>query len=229
MGKLAGLLLAFFFLTQSALAASPPIGQAPSDTSKPAESPVVSLQRVIDILESQARDLRQGLVNLSGLKDGQKQRRQAYLMFLDGALDYYESLQVNDDGSNVKVIANEIKSRRQNNYQAEIRKISDFVLVYQAMNILRTAEKRFTRIDSDLERLIGLAILKAGKPEIILNDAHASLAAADSLMNQAETLLDARAKNETLRFLISDAIKNIRQAYKDFFAISHFVAANTNK
>lgn len=223
MKKLPAILLTFLFLAGSL----PVNAAAMPDPSM--DSPIISLQWVIDTLHGQASDLRQALVNLYGLNDAQKQTRQAYLIFLDGVLSYYDSLKVDADGANVKEIAMEIRSRRQESYQLEIKKISDFVLVYQALHILDTAQKRFARIDSDLDRLVDLKILKNGKPDPVMYDARSSLKTAEGLMSQAESLLDNRTQNESLRLLLTNAIAKVRRAYKDFLAISSFVSNEAAK
>lgn len=180
------------------------------------------LTSVLNLLISQAAELRKNLINLRDLNLDQEQIRKEYLDFLDETLDYYRGLEINPDGSNVKSLAAELKEKR-DGFNPEFKKISDFVLVFQAKNVLKTASNRFVKINSDLSRLIDLKILDREKPEFLLNEAHLLLVGAGDLVDQAEELVSTTEAQSQIRDLISAALIKIKLAYKKFLEISNLL------
>lgn len=199
-----------------ALSMGEPQVLAQSETPK-----AISLGKIIDSLIGQATDFRTNLEGLKGLSKKQEVLRQEYLKFLDETLDYYQSLEVNPDGSNVKILATELKDKREGELGAEIKQISDFLLIFQVKAVLKTAENRFSRIRTDLERLIDLKILNQDKAGFLLNDAHLLLVSADELIGQAESNFGTA--DADTRGLLSEAIGEIKLAYKKFLEISNLL------
>lgn len=201
----------FFILVLAPLSASAQVKQT---------SPAEALEKVIFTLASQASDLKKSLAVLKDLDEERAGLRLKHLQFLDGVLDYYRSLEVAEDSSNVKVLATKLKEKREE-ISPEIRKISEFILVFQAKGALKTASNRLVKINSDLNRLDDLKIFKKEKAEFLLNEALLSLTGAGDLISQAEELLATTSKARLeIRDLVGEAISKIKTAYKKFLEIS---------
>lgn len=183
-------------------------------------SPAEALGKVVSVLISQANDLKKSLLSLRDLSDEEGELRFRYLQFLEGLSDYYQSLKIADDGTNVRDLALGIKEKREES-SSQLKAIGDFILVFQAKGVLNTAQNRLVKINTDLERLEDLKIIEKGKPEFLLNQALLSLTGAGEAIGKAEELLaiTTEARSE-IRNLVGVGISKIKTAYKKFLEIS---------
>jgi hypothetical protein len=185
------------------------------------KEPHIVLKRVVAVLVAQADDLKRGLYGLKHLSPENEALKEDYIVFLDETLAYYQSLEINPDGTNVKELAVDLKNRRKNVHNEKLREISDFLLVFQAKSVLGIAENRFVKIYSDLDRLIELKILAKDKSETLLNESHLLLVGASDLIDSAEGLLSTSTEARLeIRSLIAEAVIRIKSAYKKFLEIS---------
>src|SRR3989344_2768475 len=149
-------------------------------------SPTQELAKIISVLAIQADELNKGLNQLKNLSENQEFIKTNHANNLKAIVLYYQSLKINEDGSNVKDLASEIKENRQEIFNPQLKRASEFLLAFQTKSVLKTAESRFLKINTDIDRLSGLEILEKSKPQILLNEAHLSLVAADGFVEKAE-------------------------------------------
>lgn len=188
-------------------------------------SPVQELENIIGILISQAENLNKSLSQLKSLSEEQLAISEDHQDNLGAMVSYYESLKIEEDGSNVKELAAEIKENRQEIFANQLKKASEFLLVFQTKNALKTAEYRLARISSDIDRLAELEILSKSKPQFLLNEAQLSLVTANGFIEKAEFWVSTTTENEeiNIRDLTGRAVARIRTAYKKFFDVSNLI------
>ncbi|GEM_PF-3796246 len=230
--RVIGIFLSFFIFSIIFVNLAGAVSGEPQVLAQSEAPRTITLEDVIERLVNQAADLKKGLQGLKNISKEQELLRQEYLGFLEETLNYYQSLEVNPDGSNIRFLAAELKEKRAGELGAEIKRISDFLLIFQTKSILKIAESRFLRIKNDLERLIDLKILKPEKAGFLLNEAHLLLVSANDLIEQAESAAQALGEPrsdgsgrefENPRSLLSEAIGEIKLAYKKFLEISNLL------
>lgn len=182
------------------------------------------LKGVLEVLMTQVEDLGNSLSSLKGLDEVQADQRDQYLSFLSDAAKYLTALQIDVQTADVKFIAEELQGWRAETFSPEAQNIVDFILVFQVKSVLKTAETRYLKIWSDVNRLMDLKILKDNKAQNLLADDRLLLTAAADLRSQTESLLTADGDhNDEIRQLLSASIAKIKLAYKKFLEISQLV------
>ena len=146
------------------------------------------------------------------------------LATLDSYLKYFNSLSAKLDKAEtldeIANLANEFKDWREN-YNAGLKKIINFILVFQEKATLKTANARFDKITGDLNKFKSSKIIKTEQLRILLNEAADHLKEAQLLNDQAQILFISKDSNQIeIRSLIEDAFTNIIAAYKSFFKMS---------
>lgn len=185
-------------------------------------SPKVSLQKVIEFLSAQVQDAKNSLALLRGLNEDQGRQRQALVRFLNEAELYLNNIDL--ENTEVKIAVEELKDWREQAFNPQLKKVSEFLLVFQARGVLNTAETRALKIRADLERLSDLKIIKKDKPQNLLNEANLLLVSAEDLWGKAEKMLYAEdTEDSDIRETISGVAVKIRLAYKKFLEISQLV------
>lgn len=89
----------------------------------------------------------------------------------------------------IKKLAADFKVWREEVYGPELRKAVDFILVFQAAGILRTADARFNNISLDLRRLRNSKIVDASALQLLLAAAGEDLRQAQFFHGLASSLL----------------------------------------
>jgi len=146
--------------------------------------------KVLNLSSLEATELRNNLKNLGELEETYAESRDQFLRELDSILDYCESFKdVLADDLNleeVMAVGDAFKDWRETNYEGEIKKIVDFVLVFQQDKTLKIAENRLEKTSKDLAK---------NKTSRIKNEA-------SRLLGQIKSSLeDARNFNETAKAL----------------------------
>lgn len=188
-------------------------------------TPLEQFLGVLDVLEAQVTDLEQGLNALKGLDSDALDQRAEYLSFLSEVGSYLIALRLDAEVESVdiKFLAEDLKLWKEEVFDPEVQEILNFSLVFQARSVLKTAESRYLKIRSDVEKLMDLKILSDNKAELLLTEALLALTAADTALDKAEQLLEDGAGDSQIRKAVSLAIAKIKIAYKKFLDISYLV------
>ena len=188
-------------------------------------SPLEQFLGVLEVLDAQIVDLENSLVALKGLSSDQVSQRGEYLSFLDESASYLTALRLDTDAEevDVKFLADDLLTWKEEIFDPEVQEILNFSLILQARSILRTAELRYLKIRSDVERLSDLKILTDNRAELLLTEARLLLTAADTFLDTAEELLAEGDQDAQLRKTVNAAITKIKLAYKKFLDISYLV------
>ncbi len=191
-------------------------------------SPLEQFLGVLDVLDAQIVDLENSLVALRGLSSDQVSQRGEYLLFLEESASYLTALRLDTDAEevDVKFLADDLKTWKEEIFDPEVQEILNFSLILQARSILRTAELRYLKIRSDVERLSDLKILTDNRAELLLTEARLLLTAADTFLDTAEELLAEGDQDAQLRKTVNAAIAKIKLAYKKFLDISYLVKSS---
>ncbi len=188
-------------------------------------TPLEQFLGVLDVLGAQITDLEKSLIALKGLGSDQVAQRGEYLLFLEEAVSYLTALRLDTEVEevDVKFLADDLRTWKEESFDPWVQEILDFSLVFQAEAVLRTAELRYLKIRSDVERLSDLKILTGNTADFLLTEARLLLTSADSLLDKAEALLEEGDEDGQSRKLVSAAIGKIKLAYRKFLDISYLV------
>lgn len=109
-----------------------------------------------------------------------------YNTYYTGALESARSL---ENLESVQVLAQEIKTYRDTVYTPGVEDIVEFVLIFYSEDVLKTANERFEKVSSDIEKLETLGLIEPGLFDEKLESARQMLTAADGLRLQAEQIV----------------------------------------
>lgn len=145
----------------------------------------------------------------------------------------------------IKALAVDFKEWREKVYAAEIKKVLNFTLVFQAGNILKISDARFQNISLDLRRFRNSQVIDVGVLQPILESAGTALSAARSFHTEALAALlnylpAATSTNSLatttvslpfgegtaeidIKSLVADIISKVKEAYKKFLLMSQMV------
>ncbi|MEK7654248.1 MAG: hypothetical protein AAB345_03115 [Patescibacteria group bacterium] len=191
-------------------------------------SPLEQFLGVLGVLDAQIVDLQKSLISLKGLNSDQTSQRGEYLLFLEESASYLTALRLDTEVevADIKFLADDLRTWKEEIFDPQVQEILNFSLILQARSILRTAESRYLKIRSDIERLSDLKILTDNRANLLLTEARLLLTAADTLLNQAEELLEEGGQDAQLRKAVNAAIVKIKLAYRKFLDISYLVRSS---
>lgn len=155
-----------------------------------------ALAKIIDLTILEIEDLKNKLKKLDPKDFPQADYlpvRDEFLKVLDKFIEYHVSLQEIVEKSlkleEVKNLAAEFKNWREANYSPQIRKILDFILVFQGNAIIKIVDRRLEKIINDLKKLGNSKLIDVKKLEPLLEEAITSINAARELNANADELL----------------------------------------
>lgn len=152
-----------------------------------------ALEKIFDLTLLEDNDLKNKLLSLKGLGEGQKNIQQALLDFLAENGSAYKELQNRlekiESSEDAKQLATDFKNWRHNVYNPKVEKILSFTLVFQQQKTLGIANDRLKKIRSDLLRLEDAKIIKKEDAAGLVKKASDNLEEAEKLNNQAEILV----------------------------------------
>lgn len=189
------------------------------------ESREAAILKIFELSVSEVNDLIKQLGSLKNLEADYLKIRNQMLTTLESYLKYFDSLsdrlEKTETLEEISDIANEFKNWREIYYNAELKKILNFVMTFQEKATLKTANARFDKISADLNRLKPSKIIKTEQLRALLNEAADRLKEAQLINNQAQYLLVDKNSNQIeIQDLIEGSFSGIKAAYKSFFKMS---------
>lgn len=184
-----------------------------------------AILKIIELSVSEVNDLIKQLSSLKRLDVEYLKIRNQMLALLESYLKYLDALSTKLEKAEtleeIASLANEFKAWRENHYNVGLKKIINFVLVFQEKATLKTANARFDKIASDLNKLRSSKIIKTEQLLVLLNEAADHLKEAQLLNDQAQLLFVSQDSNQIeIGDLIEGAFTGIKAAYKSFFEMS---------
>jgi hypothetical protein len=201
--------------------------------------------KILNLSILETKKLEEKLNNIKDLEEEYLDLKNQFLIKLDEYQKYFQLLKERIEGSLIEEelgnLIDEFKDWRESNYNSEIKKILDFILVFQQKSFLAIAEKRFEKISKDLQKI---KLPKGNKIEALnrlLEEAEANLDEAKKFFLTAQVLIlpaqniestitttatttssTESSLNQTpgIRELIKNAMNKIKDAYQKFFQIS---------
>lgn len=201
--------------------------------------------KIINLSLLETKELKEKIDNLGeleeyfGLKDWFSAKLDEYIKYFQLLREQIKSGLNEDELGN---LINDFKNWRESDYNLQIKKIIDFILVFQQKQSLVTAENRFEKISKDLQKIKSLKGNKLELANRLLKEARIYLDEAWRLYSLSEKLLlpfdeeiaatstvatTSTTSTEVLQLQISDVrelLKNtmneIKNAYQKFFQIS---------
>ncbi len=152
--------------------------------------------------------------------------------------DYSNQLSVlKDDTSdlnkldeNLKDLAKQIKDYRDDTYNADAQKISNFVLLFYADTAISTTKTRLNKIKNDISKLEGFGLISKGYFKSSIDKASKLIVSAGDSRSQASDLIivsldeNIPAKVNKIKLtpkeLIENALGNVKSSYDIFLKIS---------
>jgi len=158
-----------------------------------------ALSRILDLSILEANDLKNKLKKLN-MKDAPlssvldySEIRDNFLNRLNGFLAYYDLTQETLNGSldleKIKNLAVDFKAWRETEYNPEVKKIMDFVLVFQIKASIKGSDRRLEKITVDLKKLESLKIMDVAKLRPPLEEATTAINMAREANSAANKLL----------------------------------------
>lgn len=182
-------------------------GKAPSEEKSAVEinARTATFNRVLDLASEELKELERRMDKID------RPNQEQYANLIGEYLNYYEIIrgQINREISLNELvdIAARFKKWRETDYAKEIKKVADFVLVYQNQEMIRVAKNRLERISADFKTIRGLIMPNQwGLAEKFLADAK-------NLIEEAE-----QANSEAQK-----KFEKITLAYKNFIMISKMI------
>ncbi|MGC9610891.1 MAG: hypothetical protein ABSE68_01590 [Minisyncoccia bacterium] len=154
---------------------------------------VETFRQVLDLSSAEAKDLEFKLLTVTKEDVFEAWKKQA-MNGLTEALVYFDSQkQAVSDGKDVslgqiKQIAQDFKSWRDENYLPLTGQIQDFMLIKQEAKSVQTAQSRLQKINNDLKSIKRAIFSSADKINGLLANSTESINKADELNNQATKL-----------------------------------------
>ncbi|MCL4403855.1 hypothetical protein M1432_00675 [Patescibacteria group bacterium] len=154
---------------------------------------VTAFEQVLSLSQNEAQDYELKLVNAQSGKEYDVWKNSA-LNGLSQALAYYDSENQAVNGTStitsedIKQIASDFESWREDTYLPLVNQIQDFLLVNQETAAVKVAAVRYDKIVSDLQGLGVAAITRSKTIAQSLNDASSSIVSAGNLNDQATKL-----------------------------------------
>lgn len=187
-------------------------------------SPKDTLLGVVSVLQLQIGEWERGLSLLKGLNNEQLEERLGFYNALEEMGEFLTAVELGAEGGDIEALAAALEEWKAEVFDPQTEQIVNFLLVLQTKSVLRTAEARYLKIRSDVERLQELKILTGNKVPGLLKDALLLLTAARDLTEKAEAAYyDPESDSEEVRKLANGAISKIRLAYRKFIEISNLV------
>lgn len=200
-----------------------------------------ALLKILALSLLETGDLKEKLKALDLENEEQKKIQNILFVLLAGYEDYYlelkerlleEELFLGD----LKDLTKEFKQWRKENYSKNVALVLNFILVFSEKSALKTADLRLEKIISDLNKLENAKLIKKQDFQELLNASIQHLTQAHLLNKKAKDLLMLTAsttlanltaapvdeKNE-VRFLVKEALEEMKTAYKIFLEISQGV------
>lgn len=218
------------------------------------EARLKALREAVNFSIAETEDLAKKLNALSNLSEDAEKLREEHLKTLESLLKFQNDFLAKLDNpeltlEDIKALAAEFKKWRDEVYYPATREIIDFLLVFQAADILKIAQSRFAKITGDLRKLKFSKVIDVPKLQPFLNEAGQYLDEAALLHGEALEMLFATAtaatttpeisetatttatvdtaadpiEERTIRDVLEEMILLIKQAYKNFIAMSDLV------
>ncbi|MBZ1348965.1 MAG: hypothetical protein KY053_01910 [Candidatus Liptonbacteria bacterium] len=182
-----------------------------------------------------------------------------FLKHLDDAEKYFKEIQGQlleiESLEKTKILAGELKKFREDAYESKNQEIIDFVLVFQVENLIIVGQRRWHKINNDLNRLEKINIIKENQFLELITKSKKHLDSSSALINQAKKIIiypeiKQIVENNTLdslekqneenkprlpsqlkddpkpRQLISQALKELKLSYETFIKINQEVQKN---
>ncbi|TSC96903.1 MAG: Uncharacterized protein Athens071426_359 [Parcubacteria group bacterium Athens0714_26] len=159
-----------------------------------------ALSKILDLTLMEIDSFKNNLESLQLEKGKQTDTKNQLLDLLNTDKQYSENLKETlqnelslDDTKN---LTQEFKDWKDANYNFDIQKITSFTLVFQEKYVLKIADTRLNKINSDLKKLEGMKLISKEDNRKSLDSATKSLTNAHNLYSSAENLLMNALKNE---------------------------------
>lgn len=151
-----------------------------------------ALEKIIDLSLAEIQDLRQKLEALELADKSQKETKSSFLESLKNFEEYYNGLRAELDKDqtidSLKDLAKELKSWRAKEYIAKTQFILSFTLIHNEKLVLKIADERLDKINSDIKKLENAKMIKKNSFNSEFASAMKSLAAAHLLNSNAEKI-----------------------------------------
>lgn len=191
------------------------------------------LKEALSLSLQETKDLITRLEELSFEEDSKEAgMRDAFIGALRSYAAYYEQQIVKVDGtrssSEVKALAQEVRSYRETIHNPNTQRIVNFVLVFRNESLLSVARTRHSKIASDINKLEKKGFIEPGTFDERLAEARLDLDDAAALYTTArKEVLDEQTAGSTegeerpaTRETISASFDKIKEAYAIFLGIS---------
>jgi len=187
-----------------------------------------TLQKIINLSVIETLDLKNKLASLAGveaelivLEDQLLTKLEDYLAYFDGVR---EVLEVTSTREQVQKLAGDFKDWREVSYNQELKKVVDFILVFQNKTLLKTAQERLTKFVSEIRK----TKLSRGATQPLLNEAALNLREAREANNRALNLLAPsssapQTQSASLRDSVETSLTKIKAAYKNLIDLADLV------
>ncbi|MDP3729170.1 MAG: hypothetical protein Q8R26_00220 [bacterium] len=151
-----------------------------------------ALSKIFDLTILEDKDLEARLNSLKKLSKEHEAMRTSFLGILqennNAYIELRKRLETIDSVDAVKQLALDFKDWRTAVYNPKVEQIIIFTLIFREKQILATARDRFTKIESDLEKLEGAKLLKREDTADALKKIENTLLTAEILHTQAQQL-----------------------------------------
>ena len=209
------------------------------------------LTKIIDTAQSEINGLKEKLNSFDVNEDWQKIRDE-FLNNLSNLQSYYQTLEEKFSGEitieDIKIMAKELKDRREKNYTSELKKITNMILIFETEDILKIVNGRMNKISADVKKLAKQNLIKTDVLKIYLSQAEKHLKNAEGYKKDAkdlyfktidgilgiteqqeatstekETIIkkeDMTEIQDSIRNLIKESIMELRATYDIFFKMN---------
>ena len=183
-----------------------------------------ALLKILDLSLAEAQDLISDLKALELSTEEQQEWRDYLIYVLQTHREYYEKfkkeLAADVSIANSRLLAKGFLIWRKNSYNKNIPLIANFILIFNEQKILKIANARLEKINSDLDRLEKTDLLDKREFEQFLRDAEADLQNAWALNQKAERSFFDGENAGDIKLLAQASLKEIKNAYTQFLEIS---------
>jgi hypothetical protein len=184
-----------------------------------------ALLKILDLSLAETENLINDLETLELNTEEQQKWRNDLIDILQTHREYYEKLKkellvANLSINNSKLLAKGFQIWRKNSYNKNIPLITNFILIFNEQKVLKVADARLEKIVSELTYLEETNQLDKQKFELFLKNAKTALQNAWALNKKAERSLFDGENVSDIKLLVQASLKEVKDAYKEFLAIS---------
>ena len=211
-------------------------------TKKELELKKLAFEKIITLSSLEIRGL---LKKIDGLEDVEAELLPLKKNFTEELENYLDKLIVDADALNnngdlqsIQSLASDFSEWRESAYNPVVKKVVDFILSEQNKALLKVAEQRFLKIESELNKKTRSAKITIDLWESLLNEAASNLKGARNANTMALALLrdylpiqDEKIQKSgglTIRSLVALSLNELKKTYRNFFELGDLVKKATS-